>query len=312
MTMVQKLLFSLLFSFMIASFLVHIPAHAQYGGADSSEEEEEDEEFRISLFPEHTYSISFFQEPRVSTKEFTMRLSYEGTVAGCAHMEDMTKEKDQERYNFKDGVSMNLTAGILEILISQPVLVDSDEEPRYTSYDCDIKHNDSYVDVKLNRNYLIKKKIEKIGFKNVKTADFGDFDIDVNKHRLILKTPSRKGEVWYTLWFFPKNSVVLIAPKAKSGLDVKEQIKEFAVSRGLVPMEQVLDGYTLPVTAENYMFFNDPKGVFTSKLSEESNDLQVGKITATKTYYGPNGAQEEPYTIDLHAKLPLVRKIQEY
>ena len=311
MTMVQKLLFSLLFTFMAATFFISSPAHAQYAGGNTSVDEEEDEEFRISLYPEHTYDVTFFQEPRVSESNFTLRLSYEGTVGGCAHLEDMTKEKDQEKYNFKNGVSTKVVSGTFEVIISQPVLVDSDDNPRYTSYDCEIKHNDSYVDVNINRDFLIKKKIKKIGFKNIKTADFGDFDIDVNKDRFILKTPSPKGELWYTLWFFPKNSIVLLAPKANSNLDVKEQIKDFALARGLVPMENVLEGYRLPHSARNYMFFDDPKGRYANKLSAENNSLDVGSITATKTYYGPNGAQEEEYEIKLYAKLPLVRKIEE-
>lgn len=310
--MVQKLLFTLLFTLLTASIFISSAVKAQYSGANSSTEEKVDEEFRISLFPEDTYGIAFFHEPHKSEKKFTMRLFYYGSVSGCAHMEDLTKEEDQEKYNFVDGVSTKIVSGIFEVIISQPSLVDSDDHPRYTNHDCDIQHNDSYVDLTLDRDFLIRKKIKKMGFKNIKTADFGDFDIDVNEDRFILKTPSPEGEIWYKLWFFPKNSVVLLAPQAKLGVDVKDKLKDFAMKHGLVPLENVLEGYTLPHSAHNYMIFDDPKGVFTSKLSEEENALNAGTITATKTYYGPNGTKEESFSMDVIAKLPLVRKIQEY
>lgn len=312
MTMVQKLLFSLLLTVFTVSFFIASPSYAQYAGGNSSKEEKVDEEFRISLFPEDTYGIAFFHEPHLSENKFTLRLFYYGTVSGCAHMEDLTKEEDMEKYNFVDGITTKIVSGTFEVIISQPSLVDSDDHPRYTSYDCDIQHNDSYVDIKLDRDYLIKKKIKKMGFKNIKTGDFGDFDIDINQDRFILKTPSEEGQIWYKLWFFPENSVVLLAPQAKLGMDVKDKIKDFAAQHGLVPMDDVLDGYTLPHSASNYVFFDDPKGVFTRKLSEENNSMNVGQITAMKTYYGPSGTKQEPYSLDVIAKLPLVRKIQDY
>ena len=287
-------------------------AHAQYAGGNSSTEEKIDEEFRISLFPEDTYGIAFFHEPHKSEKDFTLRLFYYNTVAGCAHMEDLTKEEDQEKYNFVDGIATKIVSGIFEVIISQPSLIDSDDHPRYTNYDCETKHNDSYVDLKLDRDFLIRKKIKKMGFKNIHTADFGDFDIDINEQRFILKTPSQEGEIWYKLWFFPKNTVVLMVPQAKLGVDVKSDLKDFAMERGLVPLEDVLDGYQLPANAHNYMFFDDPKGVFASKLSEENNSLNAGTITAMKTYYGPGGTKQEPFSMDVIAKLPLVLKTQEY
>lgn len=309
--MVQKLFFSFLFTLFAVSFLLNTPANAQYSGGNTSTEEKMDEEFRISLFPEDTYGVAFFHEPLKSDKTFTLRLFYYNTVSGCAHMEDLTKEEDQEKYNFVNGVTTKIVSGTFEVIISQPGLIDSDDHPRYTNHDCEINHNDSYVDIKIDRDFLIKKKIKKIGFNNIYTADFGDFDIDINEERFILKTPSPEGELWYKLWFFPKNSVVLLVPLAKLGVDVKDKLKDFAAKRGLVPMDQVLDGYTLPHSAHNYMFFNDPKGVFASKLSEENNSLNAGTINATKTYYGPGGTKEESYSMDVIAKLPLVRKIKE-
>lgn len=296
--MVQKLLFSLLFLVFTAPFLLHGPAHAK----DNKKDDEADK-YRISLFPENWYEMSFFNNPRQSESIFTIRLFYHGVAAGCGHMKDLTSEKDQKRYEFKNGISTDIVNGTLKVLISQPTLVESDEDPRYTNYDCDIQHNESYVDLKLSRDAMIRKKIKAIGIKNVKTGDFGDFDIDINKERFIFKGKSPHGESWQTLWFFPKNTVILSAPKASAGIDVKEQIKTFAAARGLVPMENVLDGYKLPVTAHNYMYFNDPRGVYANKLNEEQNDLVAGTITATKTYYGPNGPQEEPYTLELHARL---------
>ncbi len=308
--MVKKLFLSLLFLFLfIIAVAPYSLVHAHSNSTPSGEEQETNK-FRISLFPEDTYEIAFFHEPQKSESKFTMRLYYKGVVAGCAHMDDVTSEKDQEKYNFENGISTKVTNNVLKVIISQPAIADSNENPRYSDYDCDIKHNESYVDLEVDRDMLIKKKIKKMGFNNIKTGDFGDFEIDVNKDRFIIKTPSENGELWQTLWFFPKNSIVLIAPKAKSDINVLEQLKEFGVKRGLVPMEEVLDGYKLPRNAKNYMFFTDPKGQIISKINSETNSFDIGAITATKTYYGPRGAQEEPYNIDVMARLPLIRKVR--
>jgi len=308
--MVQKLLLSLLLFLFASPLALHSTAYAHSSG-NTSEEEKESDDFRISLFPENVYEIAFFHEPQKSESKFTMRLYYLGVVAGCAHMDDMTSEKDQEKHNFINGISTKITNGTLKVIISQPAISDSDENPRYTNYDCDIKHNESYVDLEVDRDMLIKKKIKKIGFKNIKTTDFGNFEIDVNKDRFIIKTPSEHGEVWQKLWFFPKNSVMLIAPKAKSNVNVLEQLKEHGAKYGLIPMDKVLDGYKLPITAKNYIFFADPKGKVAPKIKPENNSYDLGTVTATKTYYGPSGAKEEPYEIDVMAKLPLIRKIKD-
>ncbi len=300
--MVQKLRLAALL--LLLGMLTPQSSFAQDAGNSS---EVRIKENSTSLFPRNVYDLQFFNDPRTSESEFKMRFIARGVVAGCAYMEKGRPPfEERERYkDVKDGYLKTFQSSVLKIdLIDTNVRLD-EKNPRYSAHDCNTKHNISYIDVPINRDELIDSGIKKFMIYNANYGDFGEHEIDVNKDRFILKAKSPAGEYWATLWFFPKNSVTLIAPEAKNGNNVKDLIREFGISHGLTPIEDVLEGYTQPRTAKNYVIFNDPKGRFVNQLSEEQKRVLIGTISPTRTIYGAAGPGQEPYTVNLFAALPV-------
>lgn len=297
--MVQKFLLAALLILLFAP----ISTFAQHKGQTT---EEEINLNSTHLFPRHYYTLRFMSDPRQSESEFTMRLQAYGVVSGCAEMEKGRVEKElRKRYAeaIKNGYQISYLGKRIRIeILDNDVKVNKKKHPdRYSPHDCNIKHLISYTDVKLDRDKLLKQKAEKIQFESVKYGDFGEYDIDVNEDRFILKVNTGGSEVWYHFWFFPSNSIVLKATAAKQGENVTELIREFGISHGLIPMEDVLDGYKLPHTAMSHVFFTDPTGKFINRLNNENQNAFVGKIKPTRTVYGVDGPREEAYGIDLHA-----------
>lgn len=231
-----------------------------------------------------------------------MRFQAVGVVAGCATMKKGHLSKaDKEQYkNIKDGAQVDYLGKKVRVAILDTQLKISDKDPRYGNHDCTKSHNISYVDIDFDRDDLIKKGTNKLELKSVKYGNFGEHELDVNKDRLIFKVKTSEGEYWPTFWFFPSNSITLYATGAKQGENVTELIREFGISHGLIPMEDVLDGYNLPHTALSHVFFADPTGKFINRLNEDNQSAFVGKIKPTRTVYGVDGPREESYGVDLH------------
>lgn len=266
----------------------------------------------VKLLANHAFGVSFIHNSSESDSAFTMRLSQFGVVGGCGRSEDTTSPKDLKKFNLEDGVSTKFMTGRLEIVMSMPETFNSDDKPRYTSYDCETKNSENYVDIKLDRDELIKKKVKAFGFKTT-LMDLGSYDIEINKDRLIFKAKrfDGSGEEWQELWFFPKNTVALSIPGAKTGQDLKMDIRDYGRAHGLIPMDEELEGYTSPSSALNSIYFNDPKRIYARQLSAKNNNIKVGDITNQRTFYGPNGPEQRPYLMAVHATLPLKRIVQD-
>lgn len=266
----------------------------------------------VDLLPNHAFRVSFIHNSSESESAFTMRLSQCGVVAGCGQSEDDTSPKDQKRFHFKDGVATKFMSGRLEVIMSMPKTFNDDEDPRYSNYDCEVKNSENYVDIKLDRDELIKKKIKKIAFKTT-LIDLGNYEIDTNKDRLIFKAKRFDGSEgkWIKLWFFPKNTISLTVPGSKTGQNLKIDIRDYGLAHGLVPMDEELDGYISPSNVINSMYFNDPKRIYTRQISAQNNNIKIGDMTNQRTFYGPNGPVQQPYVMGVYAALPLTRIIQD-
>lgn len=293
--MVQKFLLAALALILIAP----TPSHAQRKGQTT--------EVRInlnstSLFPRNAYQLLFFGDPRKSETDFTLRFQAQGVVAGCATMKKGRVPRAQkEMYkNIKDGAKIQYLGKRMKIAILDTDLDVKKRAPRYDNYDCKKNHNISFVDIPLNRDDLIKRDTNKIKLDSIKYGDFGEHEIDVNEDRLIFKVKTSEGEYWPTFWFFPANAIVLDATGSKQGENVTEMIREFGISHGLIPMEDVLEGYKLPHTVHNHVFFTDPSGKFINRLDDENTSAFVGKIKPTRTIYGVDGPREQSYSVDVH------------
>lgn len=295
-TMLQKLLLSAACSLLTLSAFAPTSAFAEdikayqvstYDGATATVEITDNP---ISLIPRDGYEVDMYNNPNISETDFTLRLSSPTSVSGCTHM--TKSELEEERINDKIK---------LKIKDSEIAL---DDDLRYATNDCDIKHNRSFFEVKLNRDKLIKNGVKKIALESKRYGEFTTSEIDVNEHRIELSVKSAHRHSLVTFWFFPKNAVILHTSHAKLGMDVKEQIREFGIERGLVPLDEEMQGFELPHTALNYVFFKDPKRVYVRHLNEVGENIDAGMITSSRTVYTASGPTDEPYKLNLMATLP--------
>ena len=277
-TMVKKSLFLTFLFMMFVGVNLPTPAFAGYDG-DTMEVQVLENSF--SLFPRNFYTVEFFNNPQESESKFTMRLASYGEVTGCAEMTPSHFEKKQVR----DTIKLEVTDSQLSIY---------GQGPRYSNYDCDIGKHRSFFDVELDRDDLIKKGIKHIALKSTTYGEFMRSDIDINEHRLALTARTAKSTSLVTFWFFPKDAVVLHAPNAKHGQRVQDLIRKFALSQGLVPLEDTFDDFELPWNADNYAFFTNPSMHIVEQLSEIGENTEVGYISPMRTVFGKDGPVEEP------------------
>lgn len=260
-----------------------------------------------SLFPRNFYALQFFGNPKQSESKFTIRFQAHGVVAGCASMKKGNVPFDQKGMykNVKDGAEVKYLGKRIKVAILDTDIRLDNFDPRYSNHDCEKKNNISFVDIPLDRDDLIKRGTNKIKLDSINYGDFGEHDIDINKDRITLKVKSPAGEYWPTFWFFPSNSITLSATGAKQGENITEMIREFGISHGLIPMEDVLDGYKLPHTALNYVLFTDPQGRFINQINDDTPNVFIGKIKPSRTIYGVDGPREVSYAIDVNVSLPV-------
>ncbi len=282
-----KKLFS---SFLFLAILAVIPSTAQ-AGYDGNTQTVIIMEDSTSLFPRSFYTIEIFNNPQISESDFTLRLASYGEVSGCASMSESYIETKE-------------MLGTIKLTVSDPEIMLDDMEPRYSLHDCEIKNNRSIIDVELNRDELIKKKIKHIKLKSASYGDFLTSDIEVSKEKFVLSVKSPISTFMKTFWFFPKNAIILHVPNAKLGQDVQALIKEFGEAQGLIHMEDKFKGFELPYNANSYAFFTDPSGEIIDKLSSIGENITIGNIAPTRTVYDANGAKEEPYDLAIYATLP--------
>ncbi len=214
-------LFSIFALSLLAASFIPSQSYAQYDGDTMKVQIKENS---TNLFRRDKYSIEFFNNPSVSTKKFTMRLASYGEVSGCAHMSKARVE--QEKIN--DTIKIN--AKDSEIRINK-------KAPRYTPYDCEVKKLESFLDVELDRNELIENNIKHIALESKKYGEFNTMDVDVNRQRIELSNKHQYGTFITTFWFFPRNSVILHTPSAKSDHNTTDLLRKFGEDNGMISME---------------------------------------------------------------------------
>ncbi len=277
-----------LFLFFAVFITIQSPALAQYDGDTETVEIMENS---FSLFPRHFYTMELFNNPQISESKFTLRLAAQGEISGCNSM-------------YESYIETKKVGDTLKISVSDSEIMLDDDEPRYSNYDCEIKNNRSFFDLELDRDELMKNGTKKIAIESDSYGKFKPFDIDVNKQRITLSVNNKKSTFMTTYWFFPKNTVILHASKAKLGQNVQALIKEFGESKGLIHMEDHYKDFELPYNANSYAFFIDPTGKIVSKLFYIGENITVGTISPTRTIYDANGAKEDPYELEISATLP--------
>ncbi len=286
--MIKKSLFSFLFLVILAG--IAIPAYAKYNG-DTIEVDIDEDSYESGILNRSFYVVEIFNNPQISESKFTLRLSSFGEVSGCADM----SESELKQTRVLDSIRLEVTDS--EIILN-------DENPRYSNYDCKIKYNKSFFDVELDRDELIKRKIKKIELKSKKYGRFLTSDIKVSKQKIELSIKEPGNNFMKTFWFLPKDTVVLYAPQAKLGQNVRDLLKKFGEGQSLIPLEKIYDKFELPYNANSYALFTNPSGHITKRLKDIGDSIAVGQITVGKTVYGANGPMEEPYALKVYARLP--------
>lgn len=290
--MIKKFFF---LSFALCSLFLALPHNPAYAvGKDSNTETKEVPKGLQGLLPRTFYVTQFFQDPSLPENEFYIKIASYGAVSGCA---ELTFSKQE----IKDGVET------ITVQIKDPeVMVKKFNNPRYTNYDCKINTLSASVDVKLNRDTLMNHNVTKINIESEKYGKFNSADIKVTEQKIEMTTKSPEGDQMDTLWFFPKNTVLLLAPNAKKsdGLATQQLIKEFGIAQGFKPMEDVLDGYELPYNAENFALFVDETGSVRDQLKTPDDFVPIGHIKPTRKVHGPQGTYDESYDVEVFASLP--------
>ena len=161
-----------------------------------------------------------------------MRVAQYGTIAGCAQLQFGDGPVGQAN-PFEGQTTKKYVSDRLDIKLDLPVIANKDYDPRYTNYDCETSHLQAYVDIDLDRDVLLERNIKKFSFE-ANELELGNYDIDLNKDRLIFKSKPLEDteETWLTLWFFPRGTLKLYVPEAKSDMNVVQEIRDFAVAKG--------------------------------------------------------------------------------
>ncbi|PCK00407.1 MAG: hypothetical protein COA45_01100 [Zetaproteobacteria bacterium] len=281
--MIQKLLSSFLCSLVLIGMTLPLPARADV------KDYEQEEGTLTNLISRNGYEVSFFNTPHLSDNTFTMRIYTPGSISGCARTTGTYVELDTAGDTLK-----------IEVVESEVLL--NDKKPLYAHNECTITANQSFFDVLLDRNKLMKSKIEHISIRSREYGDFQTVDVKIKKDTIRLTSTMPREEYNITFWFLPKNTITLQAPNAKNRDDVRDAIRKFGIENGLTPIEDVVKSYEFAHDAHNYLLFEDTEGRFTKELGSLDDRVPVGKITLTKTRYGANGSFEEQYDLKVIAK----------
>lgn len=293
MTITRQISHISFFALFIAIILCASPVTAMAGSHNSPDSDEElTPTYYKGIIPRTYYATKLFHDPSDPENIFYLRLTSYGEISGCFEITKSSSEKTQRG----DSIKLKVT--------DQELFVKVLFNPRYSNYDCKKKDTSAYIDIKLDRDDMIKKGIKKIALKSEKYGDFTTADVNITKEKIELTAKETDPGFIDTLWFFPDNAIVLQAPKAKMGdKTVLDKIRKFGIDQGFKPMEDVLKGYTLPPDDYNYVVFTDPVGTLREQLKTTKDVLPVGHITATRTMHGPKGAYQDPYDLEVFASI---------
>lgn len=243
------------------------------------------------LFARDIYEAELLQDPTKPDGDFMLRLSSPGVVSGCA---EMTEGNVEIKY-----MSKRISLEVLD-----PEIKLKKDKRYYGAYECSIEHNRSVLSIPLNRDEMIENNVEKFSLKSEKYGDFAGAEVKVTQEKIDIFATDDKGKNITTMWFLPKDTVILYAPEAKANTDVTAYLDELAYSYGLIPLEKKLDGFERHHADKNLVYYFDPSRTVRKKLKTVDESVPMGNITPTMTMRGPEGEYEKPYTLRAFAKLP--------
>lgn len=247
----------------------------------------EDEWYASQILPNYLYNIHFLRIPGERPTQTVLRIITPVAITGCLTMKNPTVKIQSY------GQTMQLTLGETGIHLDRSV--------RYAHYQCDMHYKYAYVDVPLDRDQLIENGTKKITMKSA-IGHLADIDLDVNEQRMTA-TVKNGGDI-LTHWFYPENTVVLIAPMAKMDETTRADITEAAKAHGLVPLSDRIASFDTDAYSKNALFFVDRSDNLSKKIDAAGKPVIFDTISVPDTYSGPNGSYTQPANIDVFARLP--------
>lgn len=105
------------------------------------------------------------------------------------------------------------------------------------------------------------------------------------------------------LWFYPEGTVILKAGSDSDGVDMAAEIQKLAGSKGLIPLESELPGFTSPLEDEDSFYYVDKSGMI-AKDPNIAESVSLGSINVPAKIYGAEGPQQTSRSVQVFAHAP--------
>lgn len=253
-----------------------------------------------TLLPASNFSMNFVQSRTTNPDEAVLRFTQPVSATGCATvLSPKTERLDQ--------------GAVLMITIGAPIL-SLDSKPQYGHNQCANRPQSVQTDIILNRKKLAENGTKNIIFKN----DYGmdKYSVEIGRHYLRLKSQS---DTLFTAnkairnkdplihYFYPKGTMVLSVPQAKTRGAIEKKIRSYAGSRGLTPLSTEIEEFEVLGKNSKDFYFIDASGHIADDLAtmdEQNSKILLGTMHVPETYEGPSGAYEENIALNVYARLP--------
>lgn len=252
------------------------------------------------VFSRTGYTLHFVRPATVSPKEAVLRLSQPALISGCYTVANPEPE-------------IIVNGPVMAIKIDAPKVAMIEPPRNAPHYQCPRASQAAFVDIALDPKQLESQGIKYLRFSNT----FGQDRYKIEGHDSYLELVPETDMLFKANphiqkleplrhWFYPENTVIFSAPTAVND-DVSDQIRDYAVRRGLAPLETKMKGFTQPAyqpnADTNTLYFYDEDGRFASQLLTNQT-TPIGKINQDGRWYGNTGPSTVRRQIQVVAKRP--------
>lgn len=182
--------------------------------------------------------------------------------------------------------------------------------PEGANTKCDTRNKMATALMVLDKKDLLERGTKEINFSTEAARDTYRLVLSDNRLELIpqsmmaFKAPGLTGELKDRLVYtFTSNKMVALqVPMAKSGEDLSEELQNFARTRALKPADADAPTSWAGNGTATYYFYDDA-GHVVAQIGEKGY-AELGKITVSRPYDGPDGRTEAPVTLSVFATRP--------
>lgn len=240
-----------------------------------------------SVMPNNYYDLSVVRGDNYEDGDFNIRLTSPTSVSGCVKIEPPRIE--------------TIDAGPVLYMTLKEGAVRAQEERRFTqSGGCTMNSGPSFVDIPLNKNTIEENGIKRIDLKSNAAGKLFDIALSTSENKVRidsqLKAPVTDDRIEkhkiIDHWFYPKNTLVIFTPDMEKSSEKQEQLKEFAMGLGMMPLGSIIPDYTPAQMDVKQLFFVDVKDNLGEDLGPK-NTITIGTIKDFETYQGPTGEYQK-------------------